>query len=120
MTAKGTFVHEGNAIDHTPSSAVAAGAVVVVGTLVGIATRPIAANARGSLEVEGVFDVAKASGGISAGAKVYWDADGNPVSGDAGSGAATTTATDNTLFGKAIAAAAIGDATVRVKLIQLA
>jgi predicted RecA/RadA family phage recombinase len=118
--AQATFRKAGDSIDYTPGSAVAAGDVVVQGELVGIAPRAIAANELGALTVEGVIDVVKINSQITAGAKVYWDADGNPHNGTAGSGAATTS-TDtgtNKLIGKAIATAAAGDETVRVKLSQ--
>ena len=110
--AQATFVHDGSAVDYTPGSAVAAGDVIVQGELVGVARTPIAANALGSLAVDGVFDFAKATGGgtaITAGANVYWD-DTNNV--------ATTTAAGNKLIGKVVKAAADGDATVRVRLMQ--
>ena len=45
-----TFVQDGCAVDYTPGVAVAAGAVVVQGDLVGIAKRPIAANDEEMLE----------------------------------------------------------------------
>lgn len=115
---QGTFVHEGGSIDYTPGSAVVAGQVVVQNSVIGIAKVPIVANALGALSVRGVFDVVKATGAINAGAAVYWDADGDPVGGTAGTGAATTTSTANTFMGFAAAAAASGDATVRVRLIQ--
>ena len=110
--AQATFVHDGNAVDYTPGSAVAAGDVIVQGELVGVARTPIAANALGSLAVDGVFDFAKATGGgtaITAGANVYWD-DTNNV--------ATTTATGNKLIGKCVKAAADADTTVRVRMSQ--
>ena len=50
------FVQEGNQIDHTPAAAVAAGAVVVLDDLIGIAKQPIDANKLGALAVTGVFD----------------------------------------------------------------
>jgi predicted RecA/RadA family phage recombinase len=106
------FVHDGNRVDYTPSSAVAAGDVLVQGELVGVATSPIAANALGSLAVVGVFDFAKATGqgsGIAAGTKVYWDATNKR---------ATATAQGNTYLGKVVKAAADADETVRVKLEQ--
>ena len=109
-----TFVQEGNAVDYTPSSAVAAGAVVVQGDLVGVARTAIAANALGSLAVAGVFDFPKATGqgsGIAAGAKVYWKA-------DPGAAQAADEAGANKLIGKVVKAAADGDATVRVRLSQ--
>lgn len=108
------FSNEGNRIDYTPSSAVASGAVVVQGELVGIATAPIAANALGSLAVVGVFEMPKATGsgtGIGAGAVVYWDATNQVVTTSAGAGA-------NKLLGKAVAAAATTSAVVLVRLSQ--
>lgn len=107
-----TFIHDGDAIDYTPSADVAVGDVVVQGELVGLAKRPISANTLGSLAVTGVFDVPKATGAstaIAAGANVYWDATNKR---------ATTTATGNKLMGKTIKAAADADATVRVRLSQ--
>lgn len=106
------FAHEGNAIDYTPTTAVAAGDVVVQGDLVGVTRAPIAANTPGSLAVAGVFDFPKAAGtgsAIDAGTKVYWDATAN---------VATTTVGTNKLLGKTVKAAADADATVRVRLSQ--
>ena len=113
------FVQEGQAFDHTPVSAVAAGAVVVQNSLIGVAKQPIEANRPGALAAKGVFDVVKATGAINAGAAVYWDADGNPVGGTAGTGAATTTSGGNSFMGFAVAAAAESDATVRVLLVPI-
>lgn len=110
------YLQPGELIDYTPGSAVDAGDVVVLGTLVCVAPRDIAAGALGQLATTGVHRLPKVTGAISAGALVYWAAAGNPVGGTAGSGAATTTATSNTLAGKAVAAAASGDATVDVLL----
>jgi predicted RecA/RadA family phage recombinase len=90
--------------------------VVLVGTIPLVATRPIAANELGALATEGVFDIVKAEEAITAGDAIYWDVDGNPYGGTAGSGAATGTATGNNLMGVAIADAASTASTVRVKL----
>ncbi len=112
MAFQAQFVQEGNSIDYTAGAAVAAGDVIVIGELVGVAKTPIAANALGALAVKGVFDFAKATGGgsaISAGANCYWD-DTNNV--------ATTTAAGNKLIGKCIKDAADADATVRVRMLQ--
>lgn len=105
-----TFVQEGNAIDYTPSSAVDAGDVVVLGSVVAIAKNDIAASALGALAIEGVFDVAKDTGSstaIAVGAKLYWDAT-NEV--------ATTTASTHKVLGYSVKAATDDDTTVRVKL----
>lgn len=109
---KAQFIHDGDAVDYTPSANVAAGDVVVQGDLVGVAKKDVAANVLGALAVTGVFDIAKATGtdtDISAGASVYWDAT-NKV--------ATTTSTGNKLIGKCVKAAATTDAVVRVRLSQ--
>lgn len=92
-------------IDHTPSSAVAAGGVVVLNDLVTVAPRPIAANALGAVAIEGVFSMPKATGAIGQGALVYWDATAGNI---------TTTSSGNKRAGKAAAAAASGDASVQV------
>ena len=89
----------GNSFDYTPSGAVAAGGVVVVGSLVGVAERAISAGALGALTIEGLFTVAMAAVQITAGQPAYWDADGSPVGGVALSGAFTNVATGNTFAG---------------------
>lgn len=105
-----TFVQEGKTIDYTPTAAAVAGAVVVMGTVgIGVVPTALAANEKGSLIVDGVVRHAKAAGAVNAYAKVYWDATNSVF---------TTTATNNTLAGYAVAAAASGDATVDVKLMR--
>jgi predicted RecA/RadA family phage recombinase len=108
------FVQVGESIDYTPVSAVAAGQVVVQGSMIGVAKTPIAAGALGALAVKGIFDVVKANEQQALGAALYWDADGNPYGGTAGTGCATTTAGGNTFIGFAQAAAGATDETVRV------
>jgi predicted RecA/RadA family phage recombinase len=108
------FVQAGENIDYTPVSAVAAGQVVVQGSMIGVAKTPIAAGALGALAVKGVFDVVKANEQQALGAALYWDADGDPYGGTAGTGCATTTAGGNTFIGFAQAAAGATDETVRV------
>lgn len=109
-------VAEGTKIDYTPGSAVTAGQVVVIGSVPLVAFTDIPASTLGSLEVEGIFDVPKVTGAITAGDAIYWDTDADPVVGTAGTGAATGTATANYLMGFATIAAASGDTYVRVKL----
>lgn len=105
-----TFVHDGGAIDYTPAADVAAGDVVVLGDLVGIAKLDIAAGKLGALHVTGVYDVPKASGagtGIASGVSVYWDAAAKQATASAGS---------RPLLGVTVAAAADAATTVRVRL----
>ena len=110
------FIQKGDVIDYTPSSAVESGEVVVIGSLVGVAKTDIAASAEGAVAIEGVYEIPAATAAITLGAAVYWDADGNPVGGTAGSGAATATSTDNTKMGYAVEAKASAAGTVKVKL----
>ncbi len=114
--AKAIYVQDDETIDYTPSSDVAVGDVVVQGNFVGVARKPIPANTLGALAVEGVFDVVKAADAFTGGVPVYWDEDGNPVGGTAGSGAATTTAAGNKFMGFAVVAAGQTATTVRVSL----
>jgi len=108
--AQAMFVQNGLAVDYTPSSAVAAGEVVVQGDLVGVAKFAIAANTLGALAVDGVFDFAKnTSVAYTAGTILYWDDTNNVV---------TTTSSGNKQVGKVVRAAATTDATVRVRLSQ--
>ena len=107
-------VASGDMVDYTPSSDVAAGAVVLQGDQIGIAMQAIPANTKGALAVQGVFDIAKGTGtgtAISAGAIVYWDATNGVATASSGSGA-------NKQIGKAVAAASTTDTTVRVRLSQ--
>lgn len=105
-----TFAQEGQHIDYTPSSAVDAGDVVVIGDMTAIAARPIAANALGAVTIRGVFRVPKATGSaaaIAAGKKVYWDA---------GDEVATTTASSHKVLGWTVAAAGDDDDSILVDL----
>ena len=68
-----SYVSQGDILDHTPSSAVAAGDVVVIGAIIGVAPRPIAANTLGTLAVEGVFEMPVATGATGAqGSAINW------------------------------------------------
>lgn len=120
QTYQARFVQEGDSIDYTPVAAVAAGQVVVVGSHIGIAKTPIAAGVLGALGVRGLFDVVKANGAITLGSALYWDADGNPQGGTAGSGCLTTVSTDNTFAGFAAVAASETDEVARLNLIGVA
>jgi predicted RecA/RadA family phage recombinase len=116
--AQATFVKDSGTIDHTPASAVNSGDVIVQGWTVGIAKTDIAANVLGALAVEGEYDIVKATGAILIGGFVFWDADGDPVGGTSGTGAAVANQTLGNLIGHATVVAASGDTTVRVRLAQ--
>jgi predicted RecA/RadA family phage recombinase len=103
-------VQSGEYLDYTAGSAIAAGDVVVIGSLVGVAPRPIANGDVGVVAVEGVYSVPKHSTGansetITAGAEVKWYAT---------SGVATTVT--GVKMGYAVAQAVTGASTVNVKL----
>ena len=103
------FVQPGRVRDYANGgTAQVSGAVVVAGTLVGVCLAAIAANVTGSVQICGVFNLPKKAGDTPAqGAAVYWDATNGYI---------TTTASGNTLAGKAFVAAASGDANVAVLL----
>jgi predicted RecA/RadA family phage recombinase len=99
-------VQHGDVLDYTPTSAVAAGDVIVIGSLVAVAPRPIAANALGSLAVEGVFALPCATGATGA--------QGSAISWYATSGIAH--ASTGTAAGKLAKARLAADTTVHVIL----
>ena len=102
------FVQEGKTLDYTASGAdVASGEFVVVGILGGVAKTAIADGKTGAVCISGVFSVAKASGAVTQGAKLYWNSSNDNL---------TTTASGNTLVGVAAEAAASGDATAKLLL----
>lgn len=101
-----TFVQRGDSIDYSPVAATTAGTVVVQNDLVGVALTDIPAGGAGALAVCGVVSVAKAAEAIAVGEKCWWDATNSRVT--------KTKGQLTVLFGKAVSAAASGDATVNV------
>ena len=107
-----TLVQKGDTVDFIPADDVAAGDVVVVGDLVGIAQNNVAAGETGAMAVTGVYELPKesaAGSAIAAGAKAYWDETAKLV---------TKTAASNKLLGKAVLAVADDDESVQVLLSQ--
>ena len=93
--------------DYTPSAAKAVGDVVILGKVVGVVCRPIAASAKGSIAVRGVFTFDKVTGGaLTAGAVAYLHSNLKVT------GSATTTG----IAGLVAVDAAAGDTTVDVSL----
>lgn len=100
-------VQTGDTIDFTPGSDLAAGAVVVHGTRVGVTSVAIPSGVPGALNMTGVYDIDCASGTTFAvGAALYWNA---------GTGKITTTNTD-TWAGRAAKAKVSGELKARVRL----
>lgn len=102
-----TFKQEDGTWPYTPVSAVAAGDVIVLADSVAVASRPIAANTLGAVNVEGVFVFPKAAEALSLGAVVYWNTTNNNI---------TATSAGGKRAGKVAMAAVSGDATVWVDL----
>lgn len=100
-------IQTGNVIDVVAVADVKSGDLVKVGDLVGVAVTDAATGETFALELKGVYEVPKATGAITAGAKLYLVAADSNVS---------TTAASNTFAGHAIAPAANGDATVLMRL----
>jgi predicted RecA/RadA family phage recombinase len=106
MTTYATFMQDGHSIDYTPSSDVLSGDVIVLGSLIGIATRPIPANTMGALAITGVFRIAKLSTDeVTTGAVLYWDDTNKYV---------TLNASGTTRIGLAVADSPSGQASADV------
>ena len=101
------FIHEGDVLNYTAGANIASGQFVLIGAIGGVAIGAIANGATGAVRVKGVFSVPKASGAVTQGAKLYWDATNSVL---------TTTASGNTIVGVAAAAAQSGDATAQILL----
>ena len=104
------FIATGNTLTITAEADIASGAGVLIGSIFGVATGPIANGAEGVINLTGVYDLPKtASQAWTVGAKVYWDNTAKE---------ATKTTTSNTLIGVAVVAVAggAGDTIGRVRL----
>ncbi|HBG25672.1 MAG: hypothetical protein A2Y10_02480 [Planctomycetes bacterium GWF2_41_51] len=116
-----SFYQNGKSIDYTPAADVAAGTIVALKGLVGITKLDIPANVKGALAIEGVFAVPKKNEAFAEGLPVWFDANGNPQGGVAGTGAATQIGGDaqaagDILLGNAVVVAAAADQFVYVAL----
>jgi predicted RecA/RadA family phage recombinase len=104
------FVQPGHTITLAAASAVTSGSGVLVGSIFGIAAHDAASGEQVEVTTTGVYDLGKAgSQPWAVGDRIYWDAT---------TGLATTTATDNTLIGTALAVvgSGAGELTGRVRL----
>jgi predicted RecA/RadA family phage recombinase len=110
VNAGAIFVAEGTTIDFIPDANVAAGSVVVVGKLVGIAKFGIQAGTRGNITVRGVFDVVKdPRTNIPTGTILYWSQISCHI---------VKNAYAHPMIGKAIENAPPSSLTVRLRLNQ--
>jgi predicted RecA/RadA family phage recombinase len=102
-----TFKSDSGVWDYTPSTAKAAGDVVILGKVVGVVCRPIPANTKGAVTTEGVFTFDKVTGGaLTAGSVAYLHSNLKVT------GSATTTG----IAGVVAVDAGAGDTTVDVEL----
>lgn len=109
MSKIANYVQKGKAIDYKNSGSadIAYGDVISLTTRIAVATSNIAVGDTGAVEVEGVFDMPKATEEIALGAAVYWSVANKKI---------TATSTGNVPAGWAIAAAASADTRVLVKI----
>ena len=107
---------DGDLIDYTPSGAVIAGEVVLLGTIPCIAPVAIADSAKGNLAITGVYRVPQKAEIQTAGDAVYWDSSGDPYGGTAGTGAATAATASVYIMGVCAETTAATDTYVKVAL----
>ena len=107
---KARYVQRGESIDFTPTADVAAGDIIKVGSLVGVAKLDIKAGELGALALCGVYEIATNGTAIEAGAVVFVDPATGKVCAECASGAVK--------FGHAVAAAAAADTLVLIRLEQ--
>jgi len=106
---KAIYYQRGETLDHFPTENVESGAVVDLGTRIGVAAAHILAGEQGAVHMVGVFAMTKADGeAIDQGTAVYYDSAADAI---------TATEGSNTPAGYAAASAATTDATVLVKLL---
>jgi predicted RecA/RadA family phage recombinase len=101
------YVQDGKALNYTAAANIKSGDFVLIGSLGAVAKTDIATGKTGAVHICGVFSIAKASGAITQGAKLYWNATNSNL---------TTTASGNTFVGLAAEASASGDATAKLLL----
>lgn len=101
------YVQEGKTLDLVAPYDRSSGQAALVGSIFGVACVDVVSGATAAFATEGVFDLTKASGAVTQGAKMYWDATAKNI---------TTTSTSNTFIGYATQAQLSADATCRVKL----
>lgn len=102
------FIQDGKTIEYkVAETAIKSGDVRVIGDVAGVAVTDGAVDETVVLNVTGVYELAKGTGAITQGQKVYAAADGSGI---------VATAEDNKAVGCAWEAADADDTTVLVKL----
>ena len=103
------YICDGERMQITAATDVAAGDLVKVGSKIVVAVTSALAGAIFVAMNEGVFEVAKEAGTVAQGQALYFKADTKTI---------TTSGTGNTLAGYAFSDAASGDATVEILLVD--
>ena len=105
------YVQAGSQLTLTAPELVSSGAVVIAGSIAGVALGGASAGQTVDVAVAGVFDLPKVGAQIlSLGEPVFWDAAADLV---------TETASGNTRIGTVVKAAGAGVATVAVRLVSI-
>ena len=107
---KARYVQRGESVDYTPETPVAAGDIVKVGDLVGVAKLDIKPGELGALATVGVYEIETGGKAVELGATVSVDPATGKVCDPAAEGAVK--------FGHAVSAATASDFTVLVRLQQ--
>ena len=107
---KARYVQRGESIDYIPESDVAAGDIIKVGSLVGVAKLDIKAGELGALALVGVYEIATGGAAVALGDVVSVDPATGKVVAAGASGAVK--------FGHAIALTGATDKFVLVRLCQ--
>lgn len=113
--SKAVYIQKGESLDYKNSTeaAIAAGDIVMLGSVMGVASCDIPVGAVGSMHVEGVYKLPKTSeNAITMGTVVYYD--GTGITEAANDGESEPTA--YTAVGYAAADAATGDTEIAVKI----
>ena len=111
------YLQTGVEEDFTPGVDTAAGVPLEIGGKAAVAQNDIAANKLGSVATSGIFGIVKINSAFSLDDDIWWDSDGNPFNGEAGTGAATNVKADgNFILGNLRLAALDSDETAEVRL----
>ena len=107
---KARYIQRGESIDYTPAADVAAGDIVKIGRIVGIAKLDIKAGELGALAVVGVYEIATGGAAVDPGDLVCVDPATGSVCAESAAGAIR--------LGHAVTKAEPTDTTVHVRLLQ--
>ena len=113
---KAEYLQRGESLDYTNATeeTIPDGAVVTIGSRIGVTGCPIPPGKTGSLHVVGVFEIAKSgAAAVEMGATVYFDGTGIT---DAATDGAASNPKSYPAAGYAAAPAAAGDDTILVQL----